>query len=47
MALLIDAVKTLIIAQSDDDIETRTLNTELADYLVTRSEPIVVVTNAR
>jgi FMN phosphatase YigB (HAD superfamily) len=47
MNLLIDAVKTLIITQSDDDIETRTLNTELADYLATRQDTIVVVTNAR
>jgi len=47
MKLLIDAVKTLIIEQEEDNFETRTLNTELADHLATYSEPVIVVTNAR
>jgi len=47
MVLLIDAVKTLIITQQEDDFETQTLNKELADYLATRTEQIIVVTNAR
>ena len=47
MVLLIDAVHTLISCTQEDDFETRVLNKELADYLATRSEPIVVVTNAR
>ena len=47
MVLLIDAVHTLISCTQEDDFETQTLNKELADYLATRPEPIVVVTNAR
>jgi FMN phosphatase YigB (HAD superfamily) len=47
MILLIDAVKTLIVEKQEDDFESRTLNTELADYLATRQDTIVVVTNAR
>lgn len=47
MTLLIDAVKTLISSDADYTFETRWLNKELADYLATRSEQIIVVTNAR
>jgi HAD superfamily hydrolase (TIGR01509 family) len=47
MILLIDAVKTLIVEKQEDDFESRTLNTEFADYLTTRKDTIVVVTNAR
>lgn len=46
MTLLIDAVKTLISSDADYTFETRGLNKELADYLATRSEKIIVVTNA-
>lgn len=44
--LFIDAVKTIISCDSDYTFETRALNKELADYLVTRSEHIIIVTNA-
>ncbi len=47
MILLIDAVKTLISSDADYTFETRGLNKELADYLATRTEQIIVVTNAR
>ena len=47
MVLLIDAVHTLISCVQADDFETRNVNKELADYITNRSEPIVVVTNAR
>lgn len=47
MTLLIDAVKTLISSDADYTFETRGLNKELADYLSTRTEQIIVVTNAR
>ena len=43
---LIDAVKTLISSDADYTYETRDLNKELADYLATRSEHIIVATNA-
>jgi FMN phosphatase YigB (HAD superfamily) len=45
--LLIDAINILITQPQEDDFESRILNTELADYLLTRSEQIIVVTNAR
>lgn len=45
--LLIDAVHTLISCDAEGTFETRGLNQELADYLTTRSEPVIVVTNAR
>lgn len=44
--LLIDAVKTLISSDAEYTFETWSLNKELADYLATRSEHIIVVTNA-
>ena len=44
--LLIDAVKTLISSDAEYTYETRALNKELADYLATRPEHIIVVTNA-
>lgn len=47
MVLLIDAVHTLISCEQEDNFETRVVNKKLSDYLATRSEPIVVVTNAR
>ncbi len=47
MTLLIDAVKTLISSDVDYTFETRGLNKELADYLATKTEQIIVVTNAR
>lgn len=47
MALLIDALWCLISSDKDDTLESRTLNTELADYLSTRPDQIIVATNAR
>lgn len=47
MTLFIDAVRTLISSDAEYTFETRGLNKELADYLATRSEQIIVVTNAR
>ena len=47
MALLIDALWCLISSDEDDTLESRTLNTELADYLSTRPDQIIVATNAR
>ena len=43
---LIDAVKTLISSDAEYTYETRALNKELADYLATRTEHIIIVTNA-
>lgn len=45
--LLIDAVHTLISSDAEGNIDSRTLNTTLADYLTIRPEMIIVVTNAR
>ena len=47
MALLIDALWCLISSDEDSTPESRTLNTELADYLSTRPDQIIVATNAR
>ena len=46
MTLLIDAVYTLVSCDDEATFETRELNTALADYLATRDEQIIVVTNA-
>lgn len=47
MALLIDALWCLISSDEDSTPESRKLNTELADYLSTRPDQIIVATNAR
>lgn len=47
MALIIDAVWCLISSDKDATLDSRTLNTELADYLASRSDQIIVATNAR
>ena len=47
MALLIDALWCLISSDKDDTLESRTLNTELANYLATIPDQIIVATNAR
>lgn len=47
MTLLIDAVYCLISSDEDGNIESRALNTELADKLSKLDDDIIVVTNAR
>ncbi|AKH32994.1 hypothetical protein XF24_00668 [candidate division SR1 bacterium Aalborg_AAW-1] len=47
MALLIDAIGCLISSDKDGTLESRTLNTELANYLATIPDQIIVATNAR
>ncbi len=44
--LLIDAVDTLISSDVDYNIESRSLNKELADFLATRNIFVVVTSNA-
>lgn len=47
MALLIDAVWCLISSDKDSTPESRILNIEFADYLASRTDQIIIATNAR
>lgn len=47
MTLLIDAIHCLISSDEEGTLESRSLNTELADHLKSMNTTIIVITNAR
>lgn len=47
MTLLIDAIHCLISSDEEGSLESRSLNTELADHLKSMNTTIIVITNAR